>query len=146
MSGAGLDAPYGQTQLNGAQWMYTDSANNLNTITGVPTKAISLSAPNVTVQSGAVLNLQGGGDLYAYEWVPGTGGSADSLVGSGTSRISGLYAIIPTQPGLAAPYDPEESAGFNPDQTVYLAGGAGVAAGSYALLPPAPMGCCRERC
>jgi filamentous hemagglutinin len=136
VSGAGLDVPYGQTQLDGGQWIYETSSAYQNTITGVPTKAISLSAPNLTVQSKAVVDLQGGGDLYAYEWVPGTGGSVDSLAGSGTAQISGLYAIIPAQRGLAAPYDPEESGGFNAAQTVYLSGGAGIAPGYYALLPP----------
>jgi filamentous hemagglutinin len=135
VSGAGVDVPYGQTEFDGGEWFYKDSAGNPNTISTVPTKAISLSAPNVTLQNGAVVNLQGGGDLYAYEWVPGTGGTVDSLAGSGTGNIPGLYAIIPSQQGLAAPHDPQESGAFNAAQTVYLSGG-GVAPGYYALLPP----------
>ena len=137
VSGAGLDVPYGQTQLNGAQWIYTDSAGASNTIAGLPSKAISLSAPNLSVQPQATVNLQGGGDLYAYEWVPGTGGSKDALAASASiSGIPGLYAIIPAQQGMAAPHDPQESAAFSATQTVYLSGGAGIAAGYYALLPP----------
>ncbi len=136
VSGAGLDVPYGQTQLNGAQWIYTDSAGTNNTIVGVPSKGVSLTAPNVSLQPSATVNLQGGGDLYAYEWVPGTGGSKDALSTPALSGIPGLYAILPAQQGQAAPYDPQNSAAYSAAQTVYLSGGAGIAAGYYALLPP----------
>jgi filamentous hemagglutinin family protein len=136
VSGSGLDVPYGQTQLNGAQWIYTDSAGTINTITGVPSKGVSLNAPNVSVQPQATVNLQGGGDLYSYEWVPGTGGSKDALATSALSGIPNLYAIIPAEQGQAAPYDPQVSGPYSATQTVYLSGGAGIAAGYYALLPP----------
>ncbi len=136
VSGAGLTVPFGRTQLNGAEWIYATENGSLNPITGVPTKQVTLTAPNITMQSAATVNVQGGGDLYAYEWVPGTGGLHDSLVSSGSDRISGLYAILPSTRGQAAPYDPQESASFGPTQTVYLSGGAGIAAGYYALLPP----------
>jgi hypothetical protein len=135
VSGAGVEVPYGQTQLNGAQWVYSDTAGT-NTISGVPTKGVSLTAPNVSVQPQATVNLQGGGDLYAYEWVPGTGGSVDALATPANGGISGLYAIIPAQQGMAAPHDPEESSSAGVPQSIYLSGGAGIAAGYYALLPP----------
>src|SRR5208282_2481522 len=112
VSGSGLDVPYGQTQEDGAQWLYV-AGGPQNAITGTPQKQVSLTAPNVTVQANATIDLRGGGDLYAYEWVPGTGGSNDSLVGSGPQRIAGLYAILPAEQGQAAPYDPEESLGFS---------------------------------
>jgi len=131
VSGAGVDFPFGQTQDDGAQWIYSVPGGN-STITAVPTKQVSLTAPNITVQSAATINLQGGGDLYAYEWVPGTGGTVDALAGTGS--FSGLYAILPAQRGQAAPYDPQNSA-TSATQTVYLSGGAGLAAGFYSLLP-----------
>ena len=133
VSGAGLDVPFGQTQFNGGQWIYPTPNGYQNAITGVPTKQVGLTAPGINVQSAATVNLQGGGDLYAYEWVPGTGGSKDALA---LGTVPGLYAILPAARGQAAPYDPEESAASNQTQTVYLRGGAGVAAGYYALLPP----------
>lgn len=147
VSGAGADIPFGETQLNQGEWIYDTGASggtSLNTIVSVPTKQVSLSAPSVTLQSGAVVNIQGGGDLYAYEWVPGTGGSYDNLnalsaanAGSSTafSNIPNLYAILPAAKGQAGPYDPEESTQTTLGQTIYLSGGAGIAAGYYALLP-----------
>jgi filamentous hemagglutinin len=144
VSGAGLDIPFGQTELNQGEWIYTSQSGYINQITGVPTKQISLSAPNISVQSGATANISGGGDLYAYEWVPGTGGTYDNLnaaccaTASNTalSSIPNLYAILPAAKGQAGPYDPEESGLAIAGQTIYLSGGAGIAAGYYTLLPP----------
>lgn len=133
VSGGGLDIPYGQTELGATAWQYL---SGLNPVTAVPVKAINLVAPNLSVQRTAQVDLQGGGDLYAYEWVPGTGGTADALASPANGGTPGLYAIIPSQAGLAAPYDPQESSGYSPGNTVYLSGGAGVAPGNYALLPP----------
>jgi filamentous hemagglutinin len=136
VSGTGLDVPFGQTQQNGQLWLYQNPSGAPIAITATPSKQVSLTAPNITVQSSATVDLRGGGDLYAYEWVPGTGGLQDSLAGSGSQSIPGLYAILPGQRGQAAPFDPQESGSSNPTQTVYLSGGAGVVAGYYALLPP----------
>jgi len=144
VSGAGLDIPFGETELNQGEWIYTSQSGYINPITSVPTKQISLSAPNVVVQSGATANIAGGGDLYAYEWVPGTGGTYDNLnsaccataSNAALSSIPNLYAILPATKGQAGPYDPEESVESIPGQTIYLSGGAGIPAGFYALLPP----------
>jgi filamentous hemagglutinin family protein len=136
VSGAGLVVPFGQTQENGAQWIYQNASGTQTPINATPGKQVSLTAPSVTVQSNATVDLRGGGDLYAYEWVPGTGGLSDALAGSGPQSTPGLYAILPAARGQAAPYDPQESASFSATQTVYLSGGAGVAPGYYALLPP----------
>jgi filamentous hemagglutinin family protein len=143
VSGAGLTVPFGQTEQNQGEWVYETPNGTLNTITGVPTKQISLSAPSISVQSGATANIQGGGSLYAYEWVPGTGGSYDNLNATccaSTSNVAltsypNLYAILPSARGQAGPYDPQESVNSVAGQTVYLSGGAGIAAGYYALLP-----------
>ena len=139
VSGAGLDIPYGQTQYQGGQWIYTNPVSGQQVICSSPTscnigvnKAVNLTAPQITTSPGSKVDLSGGGDLYAYEFVPGTGGLTDNLA-SGT--IAGLYAIIPAQRGLAPPYDPEESGSASHTLTVYLSGYAGLPAGYYSLLP-----------
>ena len=132
VSGAGLDIPYGETQYQGGQWIYVNPDSGQQIITQVPTKSVNLTAPQIKMSSGATVDLSGGGDLYAYEFVPGTGGLTDNLA---SGAIAGLYAIIPSQRGLAAPYDPEESGSASHSLTVYLSGYAGLAAGYYSLLP-----------
>ncbi len=108
----------------------------------------------MTLDSGATVNLGGGGDLYAYEFIPGTGGSRDILDHYNPDEFSGnggyqypggsqVYAIVP---GLSsspvAAYDPIYSANYsdlysaaNAGQSVYLSAAPGLAAGWYTLLP-----------
>ena len=80
------------------------------------------------------MDVSGGGDLYAYEWVPGTGGRNDALAPGATK---GLYAIVPSLQGQFAPYDPQEYAGSDllPGASIYLSGTGDLPAGTYALLP-----------
>jgi len=133
VSGGGLIIPYGETQYGGQQWLY--AANNGDqSISAVPTRSVSLTAPAVTITKQATIDLTGGGDLSAVEWVPGSGGTVDSL---GPGVVAGLYAIVPTTVGHASPQDPDYGIGSSipSGQTVYLSGGGGVAAGYYPLLP-----------
>ena len=77
--------------------------------------------------------MSGGGDLSAYEFVPGPGGTHDVL-----DPASGSYAILPGLAPTYAPFDPLESptAGLTPgDSLIVAAGVPGLPAGSYALLP-----------
>ena len=137
VSGAGTVIPFGQTQTGGSQWVYF--SNNLGTnlpITAIPDRDVKLTSPSVSVASGATIDLSGGGDLQAYEFVPGTGGTQDALAAN-SSVIPGLYAIIPGMHGPFGPQDPQESVAGTPAPggSIYLSGGGGVAAGTYALLP-----------
>ena len=108
----------------------------------------------MTVTAGSIVDLKGGGDLYAYEFIPGTGGSHDILTpiqhrhlhiqhGYQYPDHRQVYAIVP---GLSsapvAAYDPLYSANYAANsgpglvgQRVYLQGGPGVPAGEYTLLP-----------
>lgn len=134
VSADGAVIPYGNTQLGGKQWVYTGVVSTL------PSRQVTVNAPDVTVAAGAVVDLRGGGDLYAYEWVPGTGGTADRLSNDTSATgggIAGLYAIVPSMIGQYAPYDPLTWAGssLTPGTSVYLSGGGGIAAGVYPLLP-----------
>ncbi|WP_273456570.1 beta strand repeat-containing protein, partial [Nevskia ramosa] len=150
----GLIVPYGRT-VDGLNYSYnaaanTDFANQLVAplLAAPPEKRLAISAAAVTLDSGATVNLAGGGDLQAAEFVAGTGGSRDVLSRTNTSYASGtaqavplyadgraIYAIIPGYSGAAA-YDPALVAG-NPliGQQVYLSGIDGLAAGVYTLLP-----------
>ncbi len=128
VSGAGAVLPYGSTQLAGAQWIYTSQVPQL------PQRQVTLHGAQVSIATNASVDLRGGGDLYAYEWVPGTGGTRDALA---TGVIPGLYAILPSSAAQYATYDPLLWAGssLSPGASVYLSGAAGVPAGVYALLP-----------
>jgi filamentous hemagglutinin len=133
VSGQGLTIPYGQTAFGGEQWLYGAFSGD-QTVSGVPSRAVSLSAPAVTIAKQATIDLSGGGDLSAFEWVPGSGGSTDALA---PGQVPGLFAILPATRGQAAPYDPQDYSGPSPaaGASVYLSGIPGLAAGSYPLLP-----------
>ncbi|MBS1212689.1 MAG: hemagglutinin-related protein, partial [Proteobacteria bacterium] len=139
-AGDGLLVPFGRTQ-GGLDWIYPLGTQNLVYSVGLeddslppPQKALSLSAKSVTVAAGAVADSSGGGDLFAFEFIPGPGGSRDVLEG-GDSQ--GKYAVLPGFKGDFAPYDPLESpaSGLRVGDTVHLAGGGGLKAGDYVLLP-----------
>ena len=60
-------------------------------------KGVYLSGASVSTLAGSKIDISGGGDLYAYHWVQGLGGSTDILA-SNTS-----FAVIP---GYAFDYAP----------------------------------------
>jgi filamentous hemagglutinin len=132
VSADGAVLPYGQTVLGQTQWVYDGNIP----VTGVPTRQVSLTAPKVSFASGATIDVSGGGDLYSYEFVPGTGGSADAL-SQANAAAAGLYAVLPSTRGQYSSYDVQEFAGSNVQagESVYLSGVAGLAAGVYPLLP-----------
>ncbi len=134
-SADGLTIPFGTTQ-GGLDWVYP-LGSNLFTVYGTdgtaapPAQNVALNGTNIDVASGAVIDISGGGDLQAYEWVPGPGGTQDVLGGTQS------FAIVPSLRTNVAPYDPSMSAGspLQAGEAVYLAGGSGVPAGTYVLLP-----------
>jgi hypothetical protein len=129
----GAVLPYGQTQLGGLQWFYNLTNNLIGT---VPSRTLSLAAPSINFAANATIDVKGGGDLQAYEWVPGTGGSINWLSTS-VSSANGYYAVLPSTRGQYAPQDIEEDAGspLSPSASLYLTGVAGLPAGVYPLLP-----------
>ncbi len=140
-SAAGLTIPFGTTQ-GGLSWVYPlPTGNNLvygsNGI-APPSQRITLNGANVTVQQGAVIDVRGGGDLQAYEWISGPGGTNDVL--ANTAANGGRPTQFAILPGLnlnVAPFDPNISSGtsLQAGDSVYLAGTTGLAAGFYQLLP-----------
>ncbi len=105
VSGPGLPIPYGiylQRHLVDRDPTGTDISNG-----GPPAKNINLGGGGVVVAAGATVDAAGGGDLYAYQFIPGVGGTSDILTSS-----SGSFAVIP---GYQAGY--ALNAAFNSNQT-----------------------------
>ncbi|MEH6420003.1 filamentous haemagglutinin family protein [Pseudomonas sp. CGJS7] len=143
----GRIVPYGST-VDGLQW----KANALDTdLAAPPQKQVRLDAAALSLAPGANIDLSGGGDLQAAEWVPGTGGSRDVLSTYNTSYASGsaqpsplyadgreVYAILPGAQSPLAAADPNFSSadgGGMAGKSVYLSGVPGLADGVYTLLP-----------
>lgn len=136
VSAEGKVIPFGFTS-NGDTWLDPYTGLELTTL---PAKTINLVGDTVDIQSGAVLDVSGGGDLFAREFVPGVGGTVDWLTGyrdEGFNWVSApdtIYAVLPDYAGNIAPL------GFGASKTgigdkVYLSGGSGLKAGYYTLLP-----------
>ncbi|HEY4366976.1 MAG TPA: filamentous hemagglutinin family protein [Steroidobacteraceae bacterium] len=132
VSGNGTLFPYGRVSIG--DWTYVSNDGVVTPVDALPARQVAITSDKVTIATGAVVDISGGGDLYAYEWVPGTGGTKDALAPGVTP---GLYAILPSLQGQYAPYDPQEYGGSDlaPGQSVYLSGIAGLPAGVYPLLP-----------
>ena len=142
ITGKAFVIPYG-IELNGISWI--DPTGLDITSGGVPTKSIQLSAASVVVNPDAQIDIRGGGDLYAYQWVPGNGGSQDILASSSS------FAVLPSyQANYApfAPYNPSpvvpgvfgSDAGYvnnslSVGDQIHLDASPGLAAGTYTLLP-----------
>ncbi|MDX2079189.1 MAG: filamentous hemagglutinin family protein [Terrimicrobiaceae bacterium] len=84
VSGRGLLIPYGVSP-DGLAWI--DPRGVDITVSGIPTRGITIGGNNVVMNSGATIDLRGGGDLLAYRWIPGNGGSLD-LLGTPTTNWS----------------------------------------------------------
>jgi filamentous hemagglutinin len=153
VSSDGQTLPLGAT-ANGTQWTYSPASQVTDVLTAPPAKQVSLTGATVTVASGAKGDLSGGGDLYAYEFIAGQGGSVDVLNPAnlpaanhpaGTTVYS--YAILPSLGSAYAPFDPQYAQGQITGQppsalgqlsvgaTITLSGVPGLAAGTYTLLP-----------
>ncbi|RUL75236.1 filamentous haemagglutinin family protein [Dyella choica] len=151
----GETIPYGNT-TDGLEWNYAGAANvAISPLSAPPAKSITIAGNNVSLDSGATIDIRGGGSLQASEWVPGTGGTVNVLTQYQTSYANStagvqvpqyadgrpIYAILP---GYTSPVSPQDAAmssaanaGAGPamGQSVYLSGIAGLPAGYYTLLP-----------
>jgi filamentous hemagglutinin family protein len=140
-SADGLTIPFGTTQ-GGLAWVYP-LQNNYTIVYGTdgiapPAQIVTLQGANVNVNKGAVIDVSGGGNLQAYEWIPGPGGTNDVL---SNSSVNGgrpnQFAVLPSLESNVASYDPNISSGttLQVGEAVYLAGTTGLPAGFYQLLP-----------
>lgn len=140
-TGKGVVIPYG-ISLDGETWI--DPAGNDITVGGAPAKKINLSAAGLISEQGSVVDIQGGGDLYAYRWIQGNGGRKDVLA------VPGSFAVMPGYDFDYAPYgafnDSASAAALGKQpgyvdsslkigDKVTLAASSGLPAGTYTLLP-----------
>jgi filamentous hemagglutinin len=116
--------------VNGRSWIYKPDSNEIPQL-ALAEKSIRTQAANIDMQAGATIDLSGGGDLQAYEFSVGPGGSRDILNDAHT------YAILPGYVSGFAPGDRQETTGFDraTGDAVYLSGIPGLPAGVYTLLP-----------
>jgi filamentous hemagglutinin family protein len=133
VSGEGQTVPFGQTQ-NGSAWVYQLTPTQILPISTPPSKQLMLNSPVLDVAKGATVNLSGGGDLSAFEFVSGLGGTNDVLASSSPTTTFAILPSLHTYAPLDAAIDSGTS--FQPGEAVYLSAVPGLlAAGTYAMLP-----------
>ncbi|VVD78099.1 Heme/hemopexin-binding protein [Pandoraea iniqua] len=152
VSGAGLVMPYGGT-TDGQSWQYngkdvTPDGVGGSDFRGNLVRGMVLGGKSITVDSGAVLDLSGGGELTGAGFVSGRGGSTDArfypLVQVGPNggltlpdlKTNPVYAIVP---GTQSGYAPSSGGGAADPaigrQITIGAGVPGLPAGTYTLMP-----------
>lgn len=137
VSGDGKVIPYGVT-ASGDTWIDPITGQEL---TALPSKSVNLTAETLNLQEGAVLDVKGGGDLYASEFTPGIGGTKDWLTGyrnedyEWVNDASNVFAVIPGYDADIAPIGLGNSSGAAIGERIWLSGGSGLQAGYYTLLP-----------
>lgn len=129
VSGAGISVPYGTT-TDLSKYFFTPGTSQA--LTRLPSGALSVTATQITVTKGGTVNGSGGGDVFAFEFVSGTGGSRDVLSRFNTDPFSSngynattgigyqyadqrqVYALVPAaQAAKIAYYDPIYSADYS---------------------------------
>jgi filamentous hemagglutinin family protein len=121
VSNDGAIIPYGTT-VDGVEWQFNPAPNEnpAPDLSGPPAKFVSVNGSSVALNAGATIDLSGGGDLQAEEWVPGTGGTRDLLsqynvsfatTSSGVAvpvnvGAGNVYAILPGAQSPVAAHDP----------------------------------------
>ncbi|MFD1123500.1 filamentous hemagglutinin family protein [Methylophilus flavus] len=126
VSGTGQNIPFGMTMSAGEVFNPGDGKTR-----NLVEKEISINAPDTKLGEGATVDLSGGGELFAYEWISGgVGGTQDILAQPDT------YALIPAMTSEYAATDRLYNNGTTGiGQTIYITGVAGVPTGTYTLLP-----------
>ncbi|VWB14867.1 filamentous hemagglutinin outer membrane protein [Burkholderia lata] len=129
VSNGGSIIPYGTT-IDGVEWQFNPLAGTtVSDLNAPPAKYIGVNGTSVALNKGATIDLSGGGDLQAAEWVPGTGGTRDVLSQYNVSYASGkgatavpvnagagnVYAIVPGAQSPVAAYDPLFAQAVQPD-------------------------------
>ena len=135
VSAEGQTLPFGTTS-NGSNWTF-DFGDRYVTIATLPEKAVNLRGNSVNVVAGsngqqsAKIDVSGTGNLQAWEFTTGPGGSDDVLA------AQGIFAVLPgvTNGYMSGNSQSFGTGGIQPGAMIYLSGGNGLAAGNYVLLP-----------
>jgi filamentous hemagglutinin family protein len=145
-TGKAVTIPYGYSP-DGTTWV--DPSGIDITVTGPPRKSVITSAVELIDEKGSSIDISGGGDLYAYRWVKGVGGTKDVLDPSYVPNPSTpsllSFAVLPDYQSGFAPYAPFGSGAANQGyvanaslvegDTVHLDLNNGLGAKDYTLLP-----------
>lgn len=110
VSGDGTKVPVGTT-VNQTQWLYLadgstllvdpDAVAAIKLDGRVMDKGILVKGKTLVIDGQSQMLAQAGGDLVAWEFIPGTGGSVDTL------NRANVFAILPGYTYDFAPYDTE---------------------------------------
>lgn len=117
LSAAG-EAAVGYGRIRDDQWELNDQLAT-TPVTGQPAQTVTVTGNEVIQREGAVIDVSGGGQLFSYDFQPGTDGTRNPLNSSGGRR----FVIVPSDRVSL------------PGKTIYLAGGYGLPAGYYSVLP-----------
>ncbi|HEX8055585.1 MAG TPA: filamentous hemagglutinin family protein [Novosphingobium sp.] len=153
-----LAVPYGTT-TDLIEYFFSPGTDKV--LSTVPSGELRFAGKDISFSSNngndVHVDGRGGGDVFAFEFIPGTGGSRDVLDRLNADQYSGnnglqfpdgrqVYAILPVNSATVAGFDPIYSAdysggggvdlyGLNAGMTVKLDAAPGIAAGEYLLLP-----------
>lgn len=141
VSAEGQLIPFGVTQ-NGKDWVYETSPGFFQLVSASDLeKRVRLEAGSIRMEAGSMVDVSGGGDAFAYEFVPGPGGSQDQLTAAAQrnagASVPNRFAVLPWLTEGSTPYDTAYAKGYElgAGRAVYLDAGAGLPAGTYLLLP-----------
>ncbi len=142
ITGLGVVIPYGFSS-DGSNWIDPQGVDISGG--GLLVKAVNTSATNISSQIGSEIDLRGGGDLYAFRWLKGTGGTVDILDNNGTFAVLpgysaeyspfGLFNNTSSEVNLAAGQSGYGNSTLHAGDRIYLNGGSGLQSGNYTLLP-----------
>ena len=95
----GDELPYGGT-VDQVSWYYADPTRSQTPLSAPPAKSIQINAKTISLagatgtKSASVVDISGGGDLYAAEFIAGNGGSANVLSASNTYTSTSFSPTI----------------------------------------------------